>query len=53
MCGLDVETACHILWRCPSSNDVRGNCTRKIQKIPSEGDYFMHILYVILENLDK
>jgi hypothetical protein len=31
-CGIDRETIMHILWECPSSQDVWGSCGWGIQK---------------------
>jgi hypothetical protein len=46
-CGVEVETACHFLWRCASSTVVWAECSRSLQKsIISKGDFlsiFHHI----------
>lgn len=48
-----METTCHILWRCPSSNDMWGDCAKKIQNISNGGEDFMLILGVLLERLEE
>jgi hypothetical protein len=36
MCSTEVETCCHIIWRCPSAVAVWQDSSRKIQKLSIE-----------------
>jgi hypothetical protein len=49
ICGLEPETAYHILWDCPSTRDVWGGCDRRFQKCALAGPYFLHVVEGILE----
>jgi hypothetical protein len=56
ICELDVKNTSHILWRCPSSNDVWGDCFFSFKKqnaLADRGDAFLHTLSELLEKLEK
>jgi hypothetical protein len=50
---VEVENTCHILWHCPSSNDVWGDCIRKIQNCSNGKEDFLQIACEPLEKLEN
>ncbi|XP_059450901.1 uncharacterized protein LOC132181678 [Corylus avellana] len=55
ICGLEVETVFHILWRCPSAMDVWGEGDRKFQKSSLNGPQFVQVVERMFQvcNLDE
>jgi hypothetical protein len=45
----EVESVKHILWDCPSANDVWGGCGKSMQKSVVAGDTFIEVLEYILK----
>jgi hypothetical protein len=52
-CGVAQETIAHIIWECPSSQDVWGRCGRRIQKRNIEGVDFRRMVEDMSEVLSK
>ena len=48
----DVESVLHILWECPSSQDVWCTSGRKIQKLRVGGDNFTEVVMHMMEKLN-
>jgi hypothetical protein len=48
-CKFKVEVIKHILWDCPSANDVWGGCGKSKQKSVVAGDTFIELLEYILK----
>jgi ribonuclease HI len=44
ICCLETETVCHILWSCPSAQDVWGECAIKFQKSHNYATNFMFVM---------
>jgi hypothetical protein len=53
LCLQEEETTGHIFWSCPSAQDVWMECSRKLQKFPSNVDDFHNILTSIMGKLDE
>ena len=53
LCLQEEETTGHILWSCPSAQDVWMECSRKLQKFPSNADDFLNILASFMGKLDE
>jgi hypothetical protein len=53
ICGVEVETISHILWSCPSSSDVWGACSKKIQKCSIAAMDFTQMLGQLLVKMEK
>lgn len=51
-CGVEAKSICQILWCCPSSRDVWGECSRKIQKCSIGRDDFFRVASGLLEKLE-
>lgn len=49
ICGLDDETAHHILWQCPSARDVWCAGTKKLQKSSYFGLEFLQLVEAVFE----
>jgi ribonuclease HI len=47
ICGHEPESILHVLWECPSAQDVWGVCDRSIQKMSIEGADFREIIETI------
>jgi hypothetical protein len=52
MCGIEPDTPGHILWSCPSAQDVWLECKGKFQKCLSGEVGFMELLEKLLQRLD-
>lgn len=52
ICGLESETIGHILWNCPSANDVWLECDCQIQNSTSDVNDFIFIFQKLLDRLD-
>jgi ribonuclease HI/exonuclease III len=52
-CGVAQETIAHIIWECPSSQDVWGKCGRRIQKRNNEAVDFRRMVEDMSEELSK
>jgi ribonuclease HI len=52
-CGFAPETVVHILWACPSSQDVWGSCGRGIQKRSSNAVDFKRLVEDMNDILSK
>lgn len=48
-CKLEGESTMHILWNCPSSNNVWGACAKKLQKCTKGGDSFLVLLEELID----
>jgi ribonuclease HI len=53
LCCRAIETTHHILWDCPSSQDVWSPSGRKLQKIHSGGENFCELIETLMERLMK
>jgi ribonuclease HI len=49
ICCREIETTCHILWSCPSAQDVWGECSLRIQKCHSYAPNFMSVMGILIE----
>lgn len=49
LCNRFVESVKHILWDCPSAQDVWGDSMQIFQKSQCEGDSFMEVMEYLLE----
>jgi hypothetical protein len=52
-CSSDVESVLHILWECPSPQDVWSTSGMKIQKSRVGGDNFTEVVMHLKEKLNK
>jgi hypothetical protein len=52
-CGKDKETVLHILWDCPSSQDVWGVSARNIQKSCTDFRSFMEVMEYLMDRCNK
>ncbi|XP_059438559.1 uncharacterized protein LOC132171289 [Corylus avellana] len=52
ICGLASETVVHILWTCPSANDVWIECMKSIYKSSLKEDTFLNVLEMLQRRLD-
>jgi hypothetical protein len=48
-CNMEAETTMHILWNCPSSNDVWGACAKRWQKCTKGGDSFLDLMEELID----
>jgi hypothetical protein len=53
LCLQEEETTGHILWSCPSAQDVWMECYRKLQKFPSVANDFSNIFASILDKVEE
>ena len=53
ICLQDAETIEHIVWECPSSNNVWGESTIKLQKCQKGGGDFQHIFLEVVKRCDQ
>ena len=52
-CSLEKETILHILWECPSSQDVWGVCEKNIQKSSLGFSSFMEVVNTMMVRCKK
>jgi hypothetical protein len=53
ICWREPESTCHILWNCPTTQDVWSECKGKLQKSHFEGNDFMAILESLSQRLSE